>query len=467
MLELSRSDGTDFDDVVGTARGARGTQAFRIGSGEYRIAGIRGGHYPRDWKLRRDDSVLAALPPSRLDTTSVSTSSPLSDMLMGRQSSCRSSRWEGNCRSRWQCRTCQLPRVSRREMHGKRLIQYYAGIVLAIGSTENRIQIFTSSTLADVNVRRALVFAGFCLTRQQFKKSLSLEGHSDWVRSLTFIIPIPLSSPSASTVSYDIAPGELLLASGSQDNYIRLWRFSRLSSLAAPAKTGLEALDELERELAEAEKGGEGELRVKAHDFFVQGDGEFECSAEAVILGHDAWVTGLHWAPLDHSSAKPQVLRLLSASADRSMILWTPSSDISISKTSIWTPTQRFGEFSSATNLGFFGALFGYQGRSVLAHGWGGAFHCWREEEGGWEPILGIGGHFGAVKGVDWEREGEFLLSAGGDMTTRMHAPWRRMGLEGATSETWHELVRPAPPVRTADAEGRVDHRFTATQSLP
>lgn len=205
----------------------------------------------------------------------------------------------------------------------------------------------------------------------------------------------------------------MILASGSQDNYIRLWRFSRLSShieASTPlVRSGLDALDDLERTLAEA-GGEEGELRVKAHDFKVENDGEFSCSAEAVLLGHDAWCTGLHWSP----PTPLQPLRLLSASADRSMILWTPSSYDSSDASSIWTSSYRFGEFSSATNLGFFGALWGKDSKVVLAHGWGGAWHVWREEEEGvWEPIVSATGHFGGVNSLAWEPKGEFLISAG------------------------------------------------------
>lgn len=244
------------------------------------------------------------------------------------------------------------------------------------------------------------------------------------MRCLDFITPTPLtSSLSASTSSYDIAPGEVLLASGSQDNYIRLWRFSRLSHQAAvppPASSGLEALDELERALDAPLDDAAGELRVKAHDFRLAGDGEFSCSAEAVLLGHDAWVTGLHWAPRSTTAFSSASLQLLSASADRSMILWMPetstvepSSSSTPSSASIWTSAHRFGEFSSATNLGFFGALWGMDGQSVLASGWGGSWHVWRRDGEDWEPIVATAGHFGAVKSVQWEPEGEYLLSAG------------------------------------------------------
>lgn len=108
------------------------------------------------------------------------------------------------------------------------------------------------------------------------------------------------------------------------------------------------------------------------------------------------------------------------------MILWMPetsaidpSSSSAPTSASIWTSAHRFGEFSSATNLGFFGALWGKDGRSVLASGWGGSWHVWRKEgndgvaSAEWEPIVATAGHFGAVKSVQWEPEGEYLLSAG------------------------------------------------------
>ncbi|SGY21675.1 BQ5605_C016g08263 [Microbotryum silenes-dioicae] len=335
---------------------------------------------------------------------------------------------------------------------------FFPGVALAVGSTDKRLTIYASPTASSI----------------KFTKSLSLEGHSDWIRCLSFITPIPADAPSSSTSTspnYDIASSEVLLASGSQDNYIRLWRFS-----PAPVRTdsttgltsGLEALDALDQSTSSAE----GELRLKSHQFIV-GDTSspscesFACASEAVLLGHDAWVTGLRWSPLVDPK---DGLRLLSASADRSMILWTPTpivatsvpdEDTSQSSTlkgasssSVWTSSRRFGEFSSATNLGFFGALWGFNARTVLANGWGGSWHAWRRKEGeeaeaeSWDPIVATTGHFGEVRCVEWEPEGEYLMSAGElvtrhDMATRLHGPWRRKGPQGAQIETWHELARP------------------------
>ncbi|BGP24984.1 RNA polymerase II elongator complex protein 2 [Rhodotorula toruloides] len=325
-----------------------------------------------------------------------------------------------------------------------------SSLVLAVGGTETRIQLYTSRV------------AG---TELEFRKSLSLEGHTDWVRCLSFTTPIPTDTPSvpSSSSAYDIAPGEILLASGSQDNYIRLWRLSRrpdgslTPSSAETVGDGLDALDALEDALASA---GDEELRVKAHDFSVLGDGEYSCTSEAVLLGHDAWVTGLNWAPrLSPSTAAP--LQLLSASADRSMILWKPLASgsalpvnpsfgsharSSTASASVWTSVRRFGEFTSSTNLGFFGALWGLDGKTVLANGWGGSWHVWKLEgaEGmeDWAPQVAVSGHLATVKQVVWEGEGEYLLSASNDMSARLHAPWRRQ-VNGKAIETWHEFGRP------------------------
>ena len=69
------------------------------------------------------------------------------------------------------------------------------------------------------------------------------------------------------------------------------------------------------------------------------------------------------------------------------------------------------------TNLGFFGALWskGKGGeRVVMASGWGGSWHVWREGgDGEWEPVVSSSGHADTVRQVVWEREGgEYLLSA-------------------------------------------------------
>jgi elongator complex protein 2 len=115
--------------------------------------------------------------------------------------------------------------------------------ILVAGLTDKRIRVYT-------------------FVDGQFTHALSLEGHEDWVRCLAVT---PYSSAAAESSSKD-----LLLASGSQDNYIRLWRISQVSERATPAETqqtgdgGLDMLDEFERKLA-GEAGGSVQISTKAH----------------------------------------------------------------------------------------------------------------------------------------------------------------------------------------------------------
>lgn len=118
--------------------------------------------------------------------------------------------------------------------------------ILIAGLTDRRIRIYT-------------------FTNGQFALTLSLEGHEDWVRCLS-ITPCPSSSGST----------DLLLASGSQDNYIRLWRISRINEREAEETVsqgdgGLDMLDEFERKLA-GEAGGSVQISTKAHVLSIDGD---------------------------------------------------------------------------------------------------------------------------------------------------------------------------------------------------
>ena len=157
----------------------------------------------------------------------------------------------------------------------------------------------------------------------------------------------------------------------------------------------------------------------------------FACNSESVLLGHDNWVTGIHWNS-NSSDEAASLPSLLSASADRSMILWTQDDS-----SSLWLTTQRFGEIGG-TNLGFFGALWGTRGHSVLAHGWGGSFHAWRKAQDSemWTSVIPITGHHGEVTSLAWQPDGDYFISVSADQTARLHGPWKQQA-------TWHELGRP------------------------
>ncbi|KAI4879565.1 hypothetical protein NFI96_012594 [Prochilodus magdalenae] len=284
----------------------------------------------------------------------------------------------------------------------------------------------------------------------QFQKVLTLQGHEDWVRG----------------VEWAAKDGELLLASCSQDCLIRVWR---LVVKCAP----------------QPEMPAEGILRMKEDVFEVKGH-VYAVTLETVLAGHENWVYGIHWQPpVNKGGSVEQPLSLLSASMDKTMILWGPedASGVWVEKAAglvdvlqVWkfaaydglrrphhslqglaavqlpylTGMQamwmlsmvRVGEVGGNT-LGFFGCQMSPDGSKILAHAFHGALHLWYTDparQGEWSPGVVLSGHFNAVQDLSWDPEGEFLLSVGSDQTTRLLVPWRR---KDGSQVTWHEISRP------------------------
>ncbi|XP_072109539.1 elongator complex protein 2 isoform X2 [Mobula birostris] len=241
---------------------------------------------------------------------------------------------------------------------------------------------------------------------EQFQKIHSLMGHEDWIRG----------------VEWALCDGSLLLASCSQDCLIRIWRiFIRIVSTSKDSDNEI--------------------IKLKEDMFSVQSNQEevtYAVTLETVLSGHENWVYGLHWhPPIYKDSRLEQPLSLLSASMDKTMILWTSDEE-----SGVWLEQLRVGEVGGNT-LGFYGCQFSPDGSMILAHAFHGAVHLWRKNKfnmGEWSPEVVLSGHFGSVQDLIWDPEGDFILSVGADQTTRLFAPWRRPGCDQVT---WHEIARP------------------------
>ncbi|KAI3358521.1 hypothetical protein L3Q82_014947, partial [Scortum barcoo] len=238
---------------------------------------------------------------------------------------------------------------------------------------------------------------------QQLQKAMSLQGHEDWVRGVTWAS----------------LGGELLLASCSQDCLIRVWRLC--------AKSGTDARAEDDHTI----------IKMKEDVFEVE-ERVFAVSLETVLAGHENWVYGVHWQPpLYKGGELQQPLSLLSASMDKTMIIWAPEEG-----SGVWVEQVRVGEVGGNT-LGFYGCQMSPDGFMIVAHAFHGALHLWykdQDKEGEWRPGVVISGHFNAVQDLSWDPEGEFIISVGSDQTTRLFTPWRK---QDAKQETWHEISRP------------------------
>nr|XP_011412948.2 elongator complex protein 2 [Crassostrea gigas] len=247
---------------------------------------------------------------------------------------------------------------------------------------------------------------------QTFSKVISLQGHEDWVRAVDFCVE---------------DGGDIMLASAGQDYLIRIWR---LSSRQAGIDDVIKSVKQLsiDEEIKMRENTFSFTHKEKNHMFAVR--------LESVLSGHENWIYSIRWQlPVVMETSNHQPMRLLSASMDKTMITWMPDLD-----SGVWIEQMRVGEVGGNT-LGLYGGMFAPDGRSIIAHGYQGAFHQWSLDEGGkqWRPVVTGSGHFDEVEDLSWDTGGQFVLSVSKDQTTRLHAPTTyKQG-----KEIWYEIARP------------------------
>ncbi|KAH7132475.1 elongator protein 2 [Dendryphion nanum] len=267
--------------------------------------------------------------------------------------------------------------------------------ILAVAGTKSIIQVFVSKDT-------------------QFHLAATLTGHEGWIRALSF------------TREKDSVNSDLLLASASQDKYIRLWRVHRGEELPAVSSALNDpALGVLGKSLSNKAHRIESELS------------KYSITFEALLLGHEDWIYTASWYRREGK------LQLLSTSEDNSLAIWE-----SDSTSGVWICTTRLGEISgqkgatTATGSagGFWIGLWSPDGNSVVSLGRTGSWRKWTyaQLEDLWVQQVAITGHVREVKGVSWSRNGSYLLSTSSDQTTRLFSEWKR-----DEQSSWHEFSRP------------------------
>ncbi|KAJ5578868.1 hypothetical protein N7450_007735 [Penicillium hetheringtonii] len=272
-------------------------------------------------------------------------------------------------------------------------------LVLAVAGTTTKVHIYAAEGSTE---------------KPSFQRRAILSGHEAWVRSLSF------------TQDKENNPEDVLLASASQDKYIRLWRLRRgEASIATP-------IDDADPLLG----GMEPTLSNKAHEFEANGS-KYSITFEALLFGNEDWIYTTAWNP------DPSRSQLLSASADNTVTIWEqdPASGV-------WMSAERMGEISvqkgstTATGSagGFWIGLWSPDGKQVVSLGRTGSWRVWRRDAEAdiWAQHFGISGHVRSVNGVQWEPSGGYLLSTSADQTSRLHAQWLR-----DEKRSWHEFARP------------------------
>ncbi|EMR10436.1 hypothetical protein PNEG_01152 [Pneumocystis murina B123] len=277
-------------------------------------------------------------------------------------------------------------------------------MVLAVAGSSNFIDIYVSSI-----IEGSLVFS--------YKSSI--EGHRDWIRGLD--------------ITVEQKTGDLLLASASQDRYAKIWRITR----NFVGKNG-----RLNNSISKNHDDDFDLFQTnKIFSFSLENDKmhEYSISFDALLMGHDDWIFTCLWHPYGE-------LKLLTASADTSLIIWHPDHH-----SGIWISSCRVGEIASLKGVtsaaggfgGFCGALWGPNGKSIACWCKSGGWKIFSNIEDNWIQKLSITGHTKPVKSISWSPCGEFFVSSSLDQTTRLFSPWTRLDENGNFLETWHEFSRP------------------------
>ncbi|XP_031477273.1 elongator complex protein 2 [Nymphaea colorata] len=274
-------------------------------------------------------------------------------------------------------------------------------LVLAMGGLDNKIHLYSGEGSGKLS------------------PACELKGHTDWIRGLDFSLPI----------SVDGGSDFLFLASSSQDKTIRVWRIALRELPSNAQATSIQNCISMMSYI-------EGPV-------FTVADSTYQVSLESLLVGHDDWVYSVDWQPAlimdDSKKGWIQPQSILSASMDKTMMIWKPEKN-----TGIWTNMVSVGELSHSA-LGFYGGHWGPHGDSILAHGYGGSFHLWKNvgsEQEKWQPKVVPSGHSGTVTDFSWSRSGEYILSVSHDQTTRIFASWESKRSSGE-KPSWHEIARP------------------------
>ncbi|GLD94005.1 hypothetical protein PINS_up002616 [Pythium insidiosum] len=238
------------------------------------------------------------------------------------------------------------------------------------------------------------------------KPLITLEGHKGWLRAVDFQRHNTKGGGQSG----------LLLASASQDQRVRLWKITSLSS---------DAMIDASANCASSGYQAQGECRT------------YSISFDALLIGHEDWVTSLKWS--QEPTGEPI---LVSTSMENSIVVWKRSTNSSGS----WLPALRVGDLGgsgllSSVVLPPTAALCGRL--EILALNFSGQLERWQQEplpSKIFHPVPSLNGHCSSVTDLSWAPQGNYLLSTSLDQTTRILAPFHASTDSKPTS--WHEISR-------------------------
>lgn len=279
--------------------------------------------------------------------------------------------------------------------------EFYALTLAVIEVAPGKLIAFIGGTKAELYVYT------FDLTdSSSVKQTALLTGHEDWIKSLAV---------------RRVSDVEYLIASGSQDRWIRLWK------LCLNEKIDTSDEDKTKLRL----------LSNKLYKFNIGEDVKCAVNFDAIIMGHDDWISGLQWHPTE--------CKLLSSSSDSSVMIWEPDpiSGVWISKVRLGEITIKGASTATGSAGGFWCAQWIITGKNeiILTNGKTGSFRCWKRQAGSsvFNQLPAITGPVRDSTDVQWSKSGKYLLATSLDQTTRLFARWTKHGGDNS----WHEFARP------------------------
>jgi len=170
---------------------------------------------------------------------------------------------------------CERQRLS----FGTKLIQCASithfdegAMLLALGFVDGSVQVFVSSG-----------------DEMYFTLACNLSGHQNWIRGIDFA---------------HVQGGKILLATGSQDRYVRVWSIEKSE---ADQSMSLDSL---------------GITKYAPKPRVYVGGVSYDIILESLLVGHEDWVMNVAWNTAGSNPMTLTELTLLSSSMDRTMILW-------------------------------------------------------------------------------------------------------------------------------------------------
>eukprot|EP00979_Chaetoceros_neogracilis_P009191 scaffold2090_cov151-Chaetoceros_neogracile.AAC.8 len=326
-----------------------------------------------------------------------------------------------------------------------------------------------------------------------WKHQGSVMGHLDWVSCLDWNFDIDSQHQhqhhqQQQDTHNDNSFRGGMLASGSQDARIRLWKLHppAVCDNGNDNENNNDTMNNDNEEDDDEDLIEEGEARMYIRYVDCKKEAvQIAVTLEALLMGHEEGVTSVRWRP---NSDKPC---LISASMDRSILIWMEEEDDDADDNldrivssgmhggtgNVWVPITRVGTAGgvlggsiASSLLGFVNVLWSYCGRQIVGHGFGGALYFWsRADVDGdvnvimdpsnvdhqkmvqssamerWHAAPGITGHFRGCSDISWEAtKGMYLLSVGMDQTCRL---WMQLpssgGSDSGVPRVWKEVGRP------------------------